>query len=201
MPVAHDFNHGADYSVGLSARAFVALVDLESYPAWVSEKADRLDLLQHLCHEMEVLTATMWEVPEGRVGLQFHWQKDDPARASLASDMPLASGNIRTSGRLGLVADEALLAAARKLCGDPADHDGVHQLLVPPGIYAVTVRNFAESLNSLGQVSYAVTLNHHPHPPPRLQPVRLGGRARPLADYLIADSDTPKEAASHKMPR
>jgi hypothetical protein len=196
MPAAHDFTQAPEYSLDLSARAFLALVDLETYPTFVSAKADRLDLLQHLCHQMEALTATMWEVPAGEVNLQLHWQADDPARAS-RGDTPLASGNIRTSGRLGLLNDETLLAAARNPRSNLARRQHVHQLVLPAGIYAVTVRNAPQHPAA---ITYAVTLNHHPHPPPRLQPIRLGGLARPRASHLTPYSVATDEPASHKLP-
>ena len=197
MPEAHDFTQASEYSLNLAARSFVALVDLESYPAFISEKADRLDLLQHLCHQMEALSATMWEVPAGPVNLQLHWQPDDSRRAPHGLP-PLASGTLRTSGRLALLNDEILLAAARNPQSNLARRQGVHQLELPAGIYTVSIRNAPKHSAA---ITYAVTLNHHPYPPPRLHPVRLGGLARPLASYLTPESDVLEKFASHKVPR
>jgi hypothetical protein len=198
MPrLPHDFAAEPNHRITLQAHAFLALVDLETYPAFIAAKADHLDLLQHLCRQMEALTATMWEVPAGEVTLQLHWQADDPRHAA-SGILPIASGNIRTSGRLALLNDESLLAAAQNLHGSLTQQPGVHILHLPAGIYAVSVHNAPTHPAAL---TYAVTLNHHPHPPPRLQPIRLGGLARPLTSYLTPDSSTRDAPASHKLPR
>ena len=198
MPrAALDFTASPNHQLSLHVDSFIALVDLDTYPAFIAKNADRLDLLQHLCRQMEALTAALWEVPAGPVTLQLHWQPDDPRRASDGLP-PLASGNIRTSGRLTLLNDETLLAAAQNPHGRLEQQAGIHTLLLPAGIYAVSVHNAPTHPAAL---TYAVTLNHHPHPLPRLQPIRLGGLSRPLASYLAPDSTPPSEPASHKLPR
>ena len=75
--LTHDFQLEREFHFEQAAHSFLAIVDLESYPGYVSENADRLDLLQHLSHEMGALTATMWEVPDALLRLQLIWTPDD----------------------------------------------------------------------------------------------------------------------------
>jgi hypothetical protein len=186
-PPTHDFRVSRDYHFPQRATSFVAIVDLDSYPAFVADHADRLDLLQHLCGQMQALTATMWETPEALLQLEVIWAPDDQAgeRLKHTGHRGVADGYVRTDGHLCLMGDDQLFAGRRprrdprriKALGDELKP---HVLLVPPGVYGVSI--FTGLASETGPkkdstIGYTVVLRHHPHPAPRLHPVRLRGLA------------------------
>jgi hypothetical protein len=191
----HDFQAEREFHFEQPARSFLAIVDLDSYPGYVSANADRLDLLQHLSHEMGALTATMWEVPEALLRLELIWTPDDWTndRYLKGGRRARARGSVRSSGRLCLGNDEQLLDRAHHLRGNLLRAGGKrhpHLLLVPSGIYNVAVYNGIPSGSRADPaISYTITLRHNPHPAPRLHPIRLMGLASPEqeSDRIFAD--------------
>jgi hypothetical protein len=180
--LTHDFLLEREFHFEQAAHSFLAIVDLESYPGYVSENADRLDLLQHLSHEMGALTATMWEVPDSLLRLELIWTPDDwtSDRFLKGGRRPLASGSVRSSGRLCLSNDEQLLDRAHHHRGNLLRAGGKrhpHLLLVPSGIYNVAVYNGPPRTSREAAIAYTIILRHNPHPPPRLHPIRLMGFA------------------------
>jgi hypothetical protein len=186
--LTHDFRAQRDALFQSESRVCLAVVDLETYPTFVSKKADHLDLLQHLCAQMEALTATMWEVPDMPLHLRLLFARDHREGEELARSghYIIAAGRVRTFGKLCLVNQERLLDCARH-----KDHDlerrcrateahCPHLLLVPPGIYEVTIYSGSVPVgrggppSEVGALDYNVVLRHYPHPPPRFAPVRLG---------------------------
>jgi hypothetical protein len=178
--LTYDFRKEPEFSFEHPAQSCLALVDLESYPASPDAPGrnfDRLDLLQHLCAQMDALTATMWETPDANLRLRLLWAPDHHAVDQLhhSGHHVFAAGWVRTGGRIGLTSQDRLLDSARR--GDPFLRSGyfpgtgrVRTLLVPPGTYDVTV--FAGKAGR-EDLDYTVVLRHYPPPPPRLQPVRL----------------------------
>ena len=201
----HDFYQQRERHLELNASTFVALVDLDSYPGFIAETADRLDLLQHICHEMEALTATMWEVPEGMIRLHVVWTADNTIddRHLHGCRQALANGVVRTNGDLCLANDEHLLAQARHRAGDLLRIGGKNPpqaLTVPPGIYSIAVFGDAR-VQAQDPIQYTVLLVHHAHPGPRLQPVRLNGSMPFGRASLGHPAASPDWCDSHKMPR
>jgi hypothetical protein len=178
--LTYDFRREREFSFEHPAQACLALVDLESYPAApesAGKKFDRFDLLQHLCAQMDALTATMWETPDANLRLRLIWAPDHHVVNQLRNSghHVFAAGWVRSSGRLGLASRDRLLDSARR--GDRLLRPGrfgrtgsVRTLLVPMGTYDVTV--FAGKAGK-EDLDYTVVLRHYPPPPPRLQPVRL----------------------------
>jgi hypothetical protein len=178
--LTYDFRREREFTFAHPAQSCLALVDLESYPASPDAPArnfDRLDLLQHLCTQMDALTATMWETPDANLRLRLLWAPDHHAVDQLnnSGHHVFAAGWVRTGGRIGLTSQDRLLDSARR--GDPFLRPGyfrgtgrVRTLLVPPGTYDITV--FAGKAGR-EDLDYTVVLRHYPPPPPRLQPVRL----------------------------
>ncbi len=176
----YDFRQEREYLLEHPAKACLALVDLESYPTSpdaATKSFDRLDLLQHLCAQMDSLTATMWETPDANLRLRFIWAGDHHAVDQLSNSghHVFAAGWVRTGGRLGLTSQDRLLDAARRghrqlRSGRFTGAGPLRTLLVPPGTYDVTV--FAGKAGR-EDLDYTVVLRHYPPPPPRLQPVRL----------------------------
>jgi hypothetical protein len=208
----HDFQLERELRLDFHAGAFLALVDPESYSGFVAPRADRLDLLQHLCHEMESLTAMMWEVPDALIRLHLSWASDDWSSERLHRPglQPIANGSIRSSGQLCLANDAQLLASARDRRRDLLNRAGKNSpylLLVPSGVYDISIYNGLGSrfpLKDSPSIGYTVVLNYHPHPAPRLHPVRLNG-LMPFGGRLSKPLDHPEPTPdwhdSHKAPR
>ncbi len=175
----HDFRLEREHHLTQRAGAFLAVVDLESYPPFIAAKADRLDLLQHLCRQTRTLTAMMWEVPEGSLHLHLLWTDNDQTAQSLqqGGHGRVADGWVRSSGRLCLTGDDRLLALSRRRQAPPGARSKKEALiLTPPGIYAVAAFKGTASRAGSEKVraGYTLVLRHYPHPGPRLLPVRLG---------------------------
>jgi hypothetical protein len=178
--LTYDFRREAECSFEHAAESLLAIVDLDSYPAFAGRKLDRLDLLQHLCLQMQSLTAMMWETPEATLRLRVLFAPDYHAVEDLSrtGHHIYADGWVRTTiGRLCLAGHARLFSSARKhrhgllWARRSADAHSPRTFLVPPGIYAVTVFGAAPGKES--EPDYTVVLRHYPPPSPRLQPVRL----------------------------
>ena len=182
----------ADEEITLPSCESVSIVDLDSYPPFVSEQADRLDLMAHLQQQMDRLTAFVWDVPEGPLHLRLHVTDDHRAmeRLTYQSRPPSASGTVRTHGKLCLAGPQRMLECARDDShgllkgGSKARSARPHLFTVPPGIFYILVyyqwprppddhANGAPSADRSRH--YDVYLHHYPHPAPRVSPVRLPG--------------------------
>ena len=178
--LTYDFRLEREHCFEQDSSACLAIVDLDSYPAFAGEGFDRFDLLRHLCIQMDALTAAMWETPDDRLRLRFILARDYRTVEELreSSHHVFASGWVRSGGRLCLASQDRLLDSAghrnRGLLRGrrAADRHSPRVFLVPPGVYAVTVFSGGTGRD---EADYTVVLRHYPPPPPRLHPVRLGG--------------------------
>ena len=103
--LTYDFRREREFSFEHPTQACLALVDLESYPAapeFADRNFDRLDLLQHLCTQMDALTATMWETPDANLRLRFLWAPDQHIvnQLSHSGHHVFAAGWVRSSDSL-----------------------------------------------------------------------------------------------------
>ena len=209
-PLTHDLRSERECHFQQRAAAFLAIVDVDSYPTYVSQQADRLDVVQHLSHEMCTLTAAMWEVPEALLQLHLIWAGDDTINDRLLKSgrRAFAGGAVRTSGKLGLASDQHLLDRAHRPDSDLLKgnrHHHAHLLLVPSGVYDLAVYGKAPRTPSSDSIEYTIVLSHHPHPRPRLQPIRLNGLL-PFGRSSLFPLEHQHEATpdwhdSHKAPR
>jgi hypothetical protein len=192
--ISHDLEMGGTLNVAHRAHRYLAIVDLESYPSFVAEKADHLDLLSHLCHQTQSLNAVMWETPSDTLNLKI--QLTDNSRLSQGlhhTHRLVFDGSVRTTnGQLCLTDDETLLETSHRpkrdlLHGRPVTEALVPQLLnVPPGVINVAV--FCERSTGIpmpelnhARFDYTILMRHYPLPPPRVAPVRLTGGLIPWA--------------------
>src|SRR5260221_14224257 len=121
----------------------LALVDLETYPPFVSERADQLDLMAHLYGQTRALTAIAWNVPGATLSLRLILTEDDDALERLARFRygTTASGWVRTYGQLCLVNHDRLLACAHDRAldllhaGHQAKNSRPRLLNAPPAPY------------------------------------------------------------------
>jgi hypothetical protein len=191
---------GGHESLDHHAKSYLAIVDLESYPSFLSAEADHLDVLSHLCRQIESLNVVLWETPTSTLKLDF--VLTDGGRLSnelLRSHRLVFDGCVRTtSGQLCLTDDEQLLAAARRgdrdlLHGKAASEArSPHILNVKPGVINVGVfcersrGHVSPELRHHARVDYTVLMRHYPFPPPRVAPVRLTGGLIPWAGEEVA---------------
>ena len=185
--LTHDLRADRELIFAQQSQGYLALVDLDSYPTYVAKKPDYLDMLQHLCGQTETLTAAMWEVPDALLQIKVLMSYDHQVVEGLEREghRLFSTGNIRSAGRLGMASHPRLVESARRHGSDlrrgrrTADALCARQLLVPPGVYSVSVFSGAphhgrqEGERSVHAVHYAVVLRHYPHPAPRVAPVRL----------------------------
>jgi hypothetical protein len=177
--LTHDFRREKECLFVHESHACLAIVDLDSYPAFAAEDSDRLDLLRHLCVQTQALTATMWETPDALLRLRIVFAGDHRVVEDLRNSghHVFADGWVRSGGRLCLAGHDRLFDSARHRDHDllrsrrAADRRAPHVLLVLPGVYAVTVFS---GIASGAEPEYTIVLRHYPHPAPRLQPIRLG---------------------------
>jgi hypothetical protein len=175
------------------AGSYLALFDLGTYTRFVSREADALDIRAHLQRQTQALTILAWDVSRASAKHDFVLiPEHEPIEQVMPSGrQPFASGWVRSFGRLALAGNELL-----ETCARDAEFDLLHSAAsgrprlfdVPPGTYSVQIFNGTED-----DVSDVVILRHHPFPPPRIAPVRLGGH------YFLSDSEEDK-ATSHKAP-
>ncbi len=177
----HDLRREHEQVVEHRPGVYLAIVDLDSYPVFTAENADRLDLLQHLCRQAQALTAVMWEAPEKTLRIKLLLTDSHLPGQQLGEvgRHVVFTGWVRSDGRLCLANQELLLNSSRDRARDlparsrlPAERRS-RLLLVPPGLYAVGV--FAGLPGARLGPDYTVVLRHYPHPPPRIAPVRLSG--------------------------
>jgi hypothetical protein len=176
------------------ARAFLAIVDLDSFPPLADTGADHLDVLTHICREAQALHAVMWETPADTLRLQLVLTDRGEISNTLTRTHRLVfDGRVRTEGgRLCLTDDESLLAAARRGDGHPLrgrsrDLTRRPRLLhVPPGVINVGVFCERPGFGAIPELTrarcdYTLVLRHYPPPPPRVAPVRISGGLIPWA--------------------
>jgi hypothetical protein len=176
------------------ANKYLAVVDLESYPSFIAQKADHLDLLSHLCRQVESLNAVMWETPSDTLNLTIRLTSSARMSHELTRTHRLVfDGCVRTTGgQLCLTDDETLLATSHRrkqdlLHGQPVPDTRCPQVIhVPPGVINVAV--FCERSNGAAmpeldhaRFDYTILMRHYPFPPPRVAPVRLTGGLIPWA--------------------
>jgi hypothetical protein len=171
---------------------YLAILDLDSYPSFIGEKADRLDLMAHLQDQMCALTAVAWGGPGKalRIRLLLSGDNDAVHRVTRSCHMASASGWVRTQGRLCLTGHDRLFDCARHaghtiLKGGRLLKDGRSRILnVPPGTYEVLVYfhstlpegdRLSNTSGSDPKADYTVVLHHYPFPTRRVVPVRLPG--------------------------
>ena len=176
------FTHGPSASL--------ALVDVETYPAFVGKGADHLDMLAHMSTQMQALTAVTWTSPERALSLHFLVIEGGRPVSEVAPFhyTATASGWVRTSGSLCFTDQEHLQHCARDRSIDLLNGAGLSKafrprvLEVPPGIYSVLIldqspdsKGAVDPSRAQAKVHYSVLLRHYPFPAPRLVPVRLPG--------------------------
>jgi len=165
----------------------LALVDLESYPAFLGKKVDYFDMMAHLSDQMQALTVMSWRAPDRMLSLRLVFADgDDMAGQMRSSCVTIAGGNLRTCGRLCLTTHERLFDSARSrrhlLPGSEraAEQSSSQLVEVPPGIYSIVAYYHVVFRHESGTTSdlaakadYTVLLRHYPFPPPRVAPIRL----------------------------
>jgi hypothetical protein len=191
----------------------LALVDVETYPAFVDKKADLLDMMAHFAAQMQALTALSWKAPDFARRLRLLITENDflVERMGRAGAVQIASGNLRTYGQICLATHEHLFDCARHkthglLRGATGTKVNRPQILnVPPGVYSITLyadNAFHVSPADAGEgaeliIDYTVVLRHYAFPPPRVAPVRLSAGFLPWAgEEAVGVTD----ATSHKAP-
>jgi len=197
--LSHELEMGAQETLEHHAKSFLAIVDLESYPALTDRKADHLDVLSHMCRQAQALTAVMWETPADNLRLKFILTDRGRLSNELTRTHRLVfDGCVRTtSGQLCLTDDEQLLAGARRGDRDVLQGRWVVKarkprvLNVPPGVINVGVfceRSSGTDIPELehARTDYVVLMRHYPFPPPRVAPVRLTGGLIPWAGEAAA---------------
>jgi len=183
----------------------LALVDVESYPAFIGKKADYFDLMAHLSAQMQALTILPWKAPDHALKLELLLAENDLIiERTQAHRVMIASGNVRTYGQLCLVTHEQLFDSARQrtrgLLRDsrPPKNARPRLLHVPPGIYAISVyyhtsyphENWSpEIAEATPKADYTVLLRRYPFPPPRVAPIRLSNSFFARAGELAARTD------------
>jgi len=192
----------------------LALVDVETYPAFVDKKADRLDMMAHFSAQMQALTVLSWKAPEKARRLRLLVTENDFVieRMGRSGAVQIASGNLRTYGQICLATHAHLFDCARHrthslLRGATGSKTGHPQVLnVPPGVYAITLyadNAFHVSPADAGEgaepiIDYTIILRHYAFPPPRVAPVRLSAGFLPWAGEKAAGMV--EAATSHKAP-
>jgi len=182
----------------------LALVDVETYPAFVGAKADRLDLMAHLSNQMQALTVLSWKAPETARRFRLLVTENDWLAERIARSSPaqIAAGNLRTYGQVCLTTHEHLFdcarhrthgllrAAARLKLARP------HMFHVPPGVYSISLHYDAPFHPHYGdeppaenapEIDYTVVLRHYAFPPPRVAPVRLSAGFVPWAEESLSN--------------
>jgi len=190
--VTHTLQIGQEMTLAHSGHEYLALVDVESYPSFVSKEADHLDMMAHLYGQMKALTAVAWGAPGKKLHIHFVVTENDHTADHVAPPdcHTTASGWVRTNGRLCFTSHDRLLDCAHHRTHDVL-RDGrlpkecrPHVLDVPPGIYSVQVFYHLPFPYGGGppvmpapepKVHFTVILRHYPFPEPRVAPVRLPG--------------------------
>jgi len=166
----------------------LAFVDLETYPAYVAKKVDRLDMMAHFSRQMQALTALSWKAPETAQRLRLLVTENDflVERLGRTSPAQIASGNLRTYGQICLATHAHFFDCAKHrthgLLRSVAKTPPPQVLNVPPGVYAITMYYDApfhlhlpesDRVRGGAEIDYTIILRHYPFPPPRVAPTRL----------------------------
>lgn len=172
---------------------YVAIVDVESYPAFVARDIDHLDMMAHLQNQMNALTAVAWGAPNRNLHLRFLLTEDHRAidRLMHSHYSTSASGWVRTNGQLCFASHDRLFDCAIHRTHGLLRHQKLtknskpHVLNVPAGIYSVQVfYHFAfpygGEITQSGKLPepknhYTIILRHYAFPAPRVTPIRLNG--------------------------
>ncbi len=194
----------------------LAMVDVETYPAFIDAKADQLDLMAHFSNQMQALTVLSWKAPEKARRFRLVVTEDDRQVERIGRSNPaqIASGNLRTYGQVLLATHEHFFNCARNRDGDLLQADSLAkidqpQLLnLPPGVYAIALyyhapfRQLIVDSGAAGQgaqIDYTLIMRHYAFPPARVAPVRLSAGFIPYAGEETA-SEAWGRVTSHKAP-
>jgi len=183
-PPVHHLTFDLEETFTHRARAYLALT-AESYPGFVGERADALDLRAHLQRQTQALSVLAWDVRQqvSRIRIVVIPENEPLERLMPSGRQAFAQGWLRTFGRICLSGNERLESYAHDRDYDFLRADDKtprpHLLDVPPGTYLVLVYTGRDSgLHAPDHAetpSDIVILRHYPFPPPRIAPVRLGG--------------------------
>ena len=188
----HTLQVGEGVVLSHSGHEYLAVVDVESYPSFVSKDVDHLDMMAHLYGQMKALTAVAWGAPGQTLNIRFLLRQDDRTadHIALSECLTTASGWVRTNGRLCFTSHDRLFDCAHHRTHDVLREERLpknarpHVLAVPPGIYSVQVfYHFAfpygggnpSEPSAKPKVHFTVILRHYPFPAPRAAPTRLPG--------------------------
>ena len=211
----HELPIGQENRLAHDSQECLALVDVETYPAFVGKNADRLDMMAHFADQMRALTILSWKSPETARRFRLMLTEDDRLIERLGCSSPalIASGNLRTYGQVAFATHNQLFDCARHRSRDllraaPRSKAARPRLLhIPPGVYAITMYydvpfhphyGDGESAAEEAPADYTVIMRHYAFPPPRVAPVRLSAGFTPWAGEKVASAAD--EATSHKSP-
>jgi hypothetical protein len=197
--------------------AALALVDVETYPAFIGQKADRLDMMAHFSDQMRALTILSWKAPEEAGRFRLLLTEDDYVVERIGRSNPaqIASGNLRTYGQVLLTTHEHLFDCARHrthglMRTESGTKSAQSQVLnVSPGVYAISLyyhapfqvgQDVPETRGPENEIDYTFIMRHYAFPPPRVAPVRLSPGFIPWAGEEAASVPW-GGATSHKSPR
>lgn len=188
----HTLQVDGEAVVSHSGREYLALVDVESYPSFVSKEVDHLDMMAHLYGQMKALTAVAWGAPGKMLNVRFVLTEHDRTadHIALSECRTTASGWVRTSGRLCFTSHDRLFDCAHHQTHSVLRKERLpkdsrpHVLAVPPGIYSVQIfyhypfpygGGIASGPSAKPKIHFTVILRHYAFPAPRVAPVRLPG--------------------------
>jgi hypothetical protein len=188
----HTLQVGGEAVLAHSAHEYLALVDVESYPSFVSKEVDHLDMMARLFGQMKALTAVAWGAPGQTLNIRFVLTQDDRTanHVTLSECRTTASGWVRTSGRLCFTSHDRLFDCAHHRTHPVLRKERLpkdsrpHVLVVPPGIYSVQVfyhfpfpygGGTQNDPSARPKIHYTVILRHYAFPAPRVAPTRLPG--------------------------
>jgi len=216
MPVAasHTMELNQEKVFAHVAGESLALVDVETYPVFIGQRADRLDMMAHFSEQMQALTMLSWKAPEGARRFRLLLTESDflVERMARSSSSQIASGNLRTYGQLCLATHDHLFDCATHRTRDlprksPRLKTANPQVMnVQPGVYSISLYSHspAHELNDEERPAdanpdYTVVLRHYGFPAPRVAPVRLGAGFLPSSGHEEV-SQAWAEVTSHKAP-
>lgn len=210
--IAHTLHVGEEITLTHAPREYLALVDVETYPAFIAKEVDHLDMLAHLSTQMKALTAVAWGAPGHPLRIHFQVTEDDRVldRMAMMHCQTFASGWVRTGGQLCLTSHHRLYDCARHRTHDVLREEDLpresqpHVLHVPPGVYSVQI--FYHLAFPYGgeihgehapepKFHFTVILRHYAFPPPRVAPVRLPGLIPYAGDEAAAQAWGDRHAA------
>ena len=158
--------------------AYLAIIDLESYPPYVSESLDYFGMIEHLGRQMGMGHAVAWGCPESDLSIRIRFSTDYPDAEMKEPYCAAFHSWLETSGSLCFVSHDELYNSATTLDRRLNDGDSgpeayrPRQLFLPDGIYCASVfRHFpwyegdqeAPYLND--GVNYSVVLRQFRMPP------------------------------------